>query len=74
MFPGDAKSGDKQGDVLISNPWELPQELDIATKGGFVDPLTPASGLPSNSGFAVSLICCSIRYSREPYGQFAQAQ
>ena len=48
MFPGDAKSGDKQGDVLISNPWELPQELDIATKGGFVDPLTPASGLPSN--------------------------
>jgi len=74
MFAGDAKSGVKQGDVLISNPWELPQELDIATKGGVVDPPTPASGLPSNFGFAVFLFCCSVRYSREPHGQFAQAQ
>ena len=74
MFAGDAKREEKQVDVIISNPWDLPQELDIATKGDVVDPPTPATGLPSTFGFAVFLFCCSVRYSRAPHGQFAQAQ
>jgi hypothetical protein len=48
MLQGKVSDRDKGDDVLISSPWGLSQELDISTKGGIVDPLTPASGLPSN--------------------------
>jgi len=35
--------------VLISGSFTDAKEPDIATNGGILDPLTPASGLPSNS-------------------------
>jgi hypothetical protein len=41
--------------VLISDSSTCAKEPDIATNGGILDPLTRASGLPSNS-FKVSLL------------------
>ena len=41
--------------VLISDSSTCAKEPDIATNGGILDPLTPASGLPSNS-FKISLL------------------